>query len=142
MKKTEWVNGNKMLFESKHKTFNRQTNYISTGNVWSNTQHSGYIRAYNDTINPVGEKVEKGHLQDFDLDGFSNLPSNIRSWIKQNVMDNSVILYRFQYYIKSKRIDVGYILTDSNHKYIQTWICKNTQKYWSVIEEAKLYICE
>ena len=46
MREKEWVNGNKMKIETGHKTFDRQTNIISTGNIIANTLWGFFIRPY------------------------------------------------------------------------------------------------
>lgn len=63
--------GMKMLIDSDYKTFNKQTNLITNGNVISNTQYSNYIRV--DYIDY--------DLKYFNIDGFlsefiRNLTSN------------------------------------------------------------------
>ena len=71
--------GMRQIINTPHKTFNKQTNCLdNSGNCLSNTQICFYIRAYNDTINPIGKVVDPGYLQNFDLAQFNNLPGSIK----------------------------------------------------------------
>ena len=63
MKEKQWLNGNKMKINTGHKTFDKQTTYITEGNVLAATQYGSHIRPYNLTLNPVNEKVLPGYLQ-------------------------------------------------------------------------------
>lgn len=136
----KWDNANKMHFDSEHKTFNRQTNLITTGNAIMNTQTSFFVRPYNEAKNPVGEKVEKGAMQDYDLGQFTNLPSEVRDFVKGFAKTKSVILYDFHYYGKGdRRVTVGYVVTDGNHRLVKKW-SYGGYKADSVIDEASKYV--
>lgn len=142
-KKIEWINGNKMRFESKHKTFNRQTNIISTGNIIANTEYGGFIRAHNEVINPVGEKREPGFLQDFDLRPFKEslgISYPIEKKVKEYLKEKAGILYCFFHYSRGKRIIDGYVLTDTDHNYIEFWYRNQHWRSNDAIKEALKYI--
>lgn len=100
-------NGMKMIINTDFKEFNKQTNCISGGNVIANTMHGSYIRPYNETINPVGEEVEKGHLQDFDLKYFS-ISNELRELIKEQ--EKSVCLYEFFIYRNNYKDIIGHLV--------------------------------
>ena len=157
MKAKVWINGNKQLMESGHKTFDRQTNCIGTGNVIANTQYSGYIRAYYDLTNPVGQAREPGYLQDYDLEKFDRLPGHIRQAVKQAAIHDSVILYEWhtwgpQYNDstwrgrvrtgKQTRTIHGYTLTSPGHHFIKTWTTGPTEKSYGIVAEATKYVVE
>ena len=135
MKKYEWINGNKMKFESGFATFDKQTNYISKGAVISNTQYSNYIRG--------------NEFRDYDLKFFYNLPNFIRNIINQ--INYQTILYEFShtsyhedYYTgksKHKIID-GYVLTTTDGHLISKWVLGKTIKSELAVNEAVKYICE
>ena len=135
MKKYEWINGNKMKFESGFKTFDKQTNYISKGAVISNTQYSSYIRG--------------NEFKFYDLELFHNLPNFIRDILNQ--IDYQTILYEFRhisyhedYYTgksKHKIID-GYVLTTTDGHLISKWVLGKTIKSELAVNEAVKYICE
>jgi len=144
MKKIKWINGNKMLFESDHKTFNRQTNCISTGNVIADTQYSGFIRPYNET-ECNGFTNPKGHLQEYDLNWLlKDVPGYVKDWIRKYAKTKSVIAYHFFYRNKERRkIDIGYVVTTPEYKknkLLNKWYAENTQKVRSVLDEAIKYI--
>jgi hypothetical protein len=65
-KKIEWRTPNHMKFESLHKTFDRQADCVSIGNMIGHVQLSGFIRPRNE-IECNGLPFEKGHLQEYDL---------------------------------------------------------------------------
>ena len=135
MKKYEWINGNKMKFESGFATFDKQTNYISKGAVISNTQYSNYIRG--------------NEFRDYDLKLFHNLPNFIRNILNQ--INYQTILYEFShtsyhqdYYTgksKHKIID-GYVLTTTDGHLISKWVLGKTIKSELAVNEAVKYICE
>ena len=140
LKKIEWINGNKMKFESPFKIFNKQTNIISTGNAYANTQTSSFIRPYSEEINPVGEKREKGYLQNWDLNNFNNLPYNVKEDVIEKGKDKSLILYEFHHYNNERKIVDGYVLTDTNYKHIKTYYTNPNYKSEGAVNEASKYI--
>ena len=135
MKKYEWINGNKMKFESGFVTFDKQTNYIGKGAVISNTQYSNYIRG--------------NEFKAYDLKLFKNLPNFIRSIVNQ--INYQTILYEFShtsyhedYYTgksKHKIID-GYVLTTTDGHLISKWVLGKTFKSELAVNEAVKYITE
>ena len=135
MKKYEWINGNKMKFESGFATFDKQTNYISKGAVISNTQYSSYIRG--------------DEFKFYDLELFHNLPNFIRNILNQ--INYQTILYEFShtsyhedYYTgktKHKLID-GYVLTTTDGHLISKWVTGKTFKSELAVNEAIKYITE
>ena len=70
MKEHVWnKTGMKQIINSDYKLFNKQTNYISIGNVISNTQYSSYIRPYKEIKN--GNYIGKeGDFLKFDIKNF------------------------------------------------------------------------
>jgi len=140
MKKITWNNPNKMHFESLHKTFNSQTNVISTGNCVVNTQYSSYIRGYKET-ECNGLVYPEGHLQNYDLEIFS-LRSDIRNYIREKLSGReSGILYWFFYHSKGKRVTIGYILTTAKHFLIKKWYTLYSEKAASALDECCKYVC-
>jgi len=142
MKKIEWIHGNKMLFESEHKSFNNFITYVSTGNVYGDGQTSLYIRPYNE-IECNGFINEKGHLRQYDLNNWNGLPYHITDYIEKVTKDNSVILYKFWYNKNSKQIVLGYVLTrpmKNGYKLLNYWNLTGTQKTESALIECLKYI--
>lgn len=138
LKKSTWDNPNKMHIDTGHKAFDRQTNLITTGNVISNTQLSSYIHPYNEAKNPVGEKVSKGAMQDWDLQWFKNIPSHVEDAIRKSAKTKSVILYEFHHYNGRQKVVDGYVLTTPERKLIGKW--SSSPKYSKIIEEAAKYV--
>jgi hypothetical protein len=137
LKKIEWANPNKMKFESGHKLFDRQTNYLSTGNVIANTQFSSFIRAGNCTVSPVGEHVPEGVLQDFDLNPFKGLPRFIREFIRKVGKDKSVIMYELRHWYGRTKVVDGYVVTDADYKHLKTFYINKRAR--NAVDEALKY---
>ena len=144
MKKIEWINGNKMKFSSLHKTFNKQADCISTGNVIGDVQLSSFIRPYTKT-ECNGFTNEKGHLQDFDLQMFIeyNVPRYIIEEVRTFTKKVSAIFYVFKHYNRGQRIIDGCVLTTPDYKrykLIKKWYCQHNAKSMSALDETIKYI--
>lgn len=146
MEKATWDNPNKMHFDSEYKTFNRQTNVISTGNVIANTQLSGYIRPWKET-ECNGATFPTGNLTKYDLQFFRSIPENIERILYDGSRDESVILYQFRIWNRKTRSyeTVGWVVTDRNYKLLAYNIpCEYGCSYWkrlSAVKECMKYIC-
>ena len=143
MKKITWDNPNKMHFESDFKTFNKQTNLISTGNVIANTQYSNCIRPYGETKNGCFE-MKPGQALNFDLQFFDYIPECIRGLLMDRSRTETYILYQFCTWTNGRKDVFGYILTDINHNFITDCIVncygKSFWKRWSALNECKKYV--
>ena len=147
MKKIKWVNDNRMLFESDHKTFNRQTNIISTGNIIANTVIGQHIRAYTET-ECNGLTRSEGHLRNFDLQGFMrrHIPRRVLQAVKDSTANRSAWLYELLHYNNmglwkdDQRIVHGYVLTSGDHFLIRSFVTGPTWKSRSVVNEATKYL--
>ncbi len=140
MKTKKWINGNKMLFESEHKTFNRQCKYISTGNQIGDTVLSSYVRPFSE-VKCNGITNAKGHLQEYDLNWIlSDLPSGVKNWIREHAKTKGVIAYHFFYMNRKKeRVNIGYVVTDKNYKLLTQWHTRGLKAY-SALNECIKYI--
>lgn len=136
------------IFKSGHKTFDKQTNIITTGNVIANTQISGYVRPKSET-ECNGFIVDPGTLQAFDLKQytFSNLPTKrfcaVRfSKIAAKLADdnNGCIAYKFLHKKGKYAIPHGLIITTIDHKFLWKYIEPRSAKSALVINEAQKYI--
>ena len=124
LKKKTWVNSKKMRLDSDYGDFNRQSVVITTGNVYSSTQKSRYIRPWGkDTW--AGKTYEKGRLMEADMNGFRPIESDvIMNAIYDRGREKDVILYEFflKKYGKEKgkgvKDVIGHVLTDENNKLI------------------------
>ena len=68
MKKAVYDKSGRQIVSSAWKEFNQQTNCISTGNVYANTQYSSFIRPWkekecNGHVNPEGHLVIYSRLK-------------------------------------------------------------------------------
>lgn len=144
MKKVKWVNPNKMFINTGHMAFDRQTNIITTGNIYGNTQTSSYIRAFNETRNPVGEYREPGYLQKFDLAPFFDRdPKNMPLVVKvfgEYMKDQDTILYEFHHWNRNVKIIHGYILTTADHRFLDQIVTGPTYKSYKVLDVCREYI--
>jgi len=111
--------GMKQIVNTGFKTFDKQTNLITNGNVISNTQASSYIRSYHE-IECNGFFKEKGYYQDYDIKPFKKYlkPYQIEM-IKQETKKEGGILYLFYITNKENKLDpIGYILTTRDYYFI------------------------
>jgi len=142
----EWATPNRMKFESEHKTFNRQVDCISSGNVIGHVQLSGYVRPRNET-ECNGFTFEKGHLQEYDLGWLAEkFPNYVKEFIRKldYAEDHSVIAYEFRHWNGRKKIIHGHVVTtggDNGHKVLRKWY-GDRLKSKSVIDEAITYITD
>ncbi len=139
MKTKEWVNPNRMKINSGVKAFDLQTSAISAGNVIGGTQFSSHIRPYDETY-CNGDIYELGHLRRFDLKHFKNLPPTIVKWYENNP-STKTILYQFFHYNGNTKVIHGYVITDTDYKFITKW-CNGRIKSLNVIDECISYITE
>lgn len=87
--------GTRQLIDTGWKTFDRQTNCISTGNVIANTQLSLYIRPYHET-ECNGYTFKPGELLEADLKSFRyRPPDDVMDILRDKGREKSVILYMF-----------------------------------------------
>lgn len=134
-------NGMKMIINSDFKEFNKQTNCISQGNVIANTMYGNYIRPWNETINPVGDVVEEGHLFNFDLQYFS-ISRAMREYIKS--LNREVVLYEIFIYRNGKQDTIGWLIEDKG-RIIDITVANsigNYRKRFSALETVKNIIEE
>jgi len=146
-----WANPNRMVMETGHKTFDRQTNIVGTGNMIANTQHSSYIRPYTETKCWGPDEFPKGHLRNYDLAAFRSMPRNVRKKVESLTETNKVILYEFYHYNAGgwrgmnyqrvdRRITHGYVVTDSNGRLLFKVVTGPTSKSRKVVDEVAKYV--
>ncbi|NIV28280.1 MAG: hypothetical protein GWN58_01840 [Anaerolineae bacterium] len=144
MKAIEWRDPNTMVFESGHKTFDRQVGFISPGNVISPHQLSKHVRAYAD-IHCNGFTRPPGHLRDFDLGWFDStgLPGHMRRWLKRATQEQGAWVYRFCHFNSDgRRVVHGWVVTSDgpNKTLLRKFYTGPTYKSWWVIDEAAKYV--
>lgn len=152
-KKTVWLNGNKMLIESGHKTFDRQTNIITHGNAVANTEFGSYVRPSSE-LECNGFMNAHGHLQDYDLKPFEQFGLTGKSWMWEEIVkriDASYggILYAFFHRLDHVQLSTngnllvhGFALTDKKHGYLWSVTVGRTAKSTRVLEECLKYVCD
>lgn len=113
--------GMKQIIDSGWKEFDMQTNCITTGNAYCNTQTSGFIRPFNET-ECNGLSFSKGHLMNFDMKQFQKfgIPENISEILRNSEREDSVILYMFFVRDKGRVKPFCWVVTDRNYKLIDT----------------------
>lgn len=119
-------NGMKMIINTGFKTFDKQTNCITRGNVIANTMSGWHIRGYNET-ECNGLHFKKGELQEKDLSVYSTCISkrqldDLLSYVDTN---RSFYIYDLHYLSKGKyndkHIDFAFIIEqDNKYHYILT----------------------
>lgn len=110
-------------FDSDWKTFNKQSNLIATGCVWSNTQHSNYIR-------PWRENGDAGI--EFDLEYFSSykIPKQIEDYIRNKMRNRSIILYMFFTTRENRHEPFLWVVTDTDHRLIYRQTVTGYRRQW------------
>ena len=150
MKTKEWLNPNHMLINTGHKTFDKQCECLSTGNVYGTCQYSSFIRPRTAT-ECNGFSNPEGHLRDFDLQHFRD---GLRSWpyVLQCILEatetQQCILYeirswthdRRSFHANKRKIIHGYILTDTNHKRIKVFITGRSWKSTQIMGVVQEYV--
>ncbi len=137
-RETIWRDGNHQLFESGHKTFDRQVDCVSTGNVIGHVQLSSHIRPYAET-ECNGRVWQSGHLRAFDLKNWQ-LPCHVRQCVLDMTEINAVWLYEFRHWRGEEKIVHGYVITNYEHDLLDYFITGPTYKSELVIHEAITYI--
>ena len=92
-------NGKRQIVDTGWKEFDRQTNYITTGNAICSTQLSAYIRPWSETeCNDISFKP--GELLEYDLRPFlaDGLPDDIKEVLRFKGRTCQRILYMFGTY--------------------------------------------
>ena len=143
----EWVTPNRMRFESLHRTFNRQVDCISIGNVIGHVQLSGYIRPRNETeCNHF--TFEKGHLQEYDLNWLlKDFPYYVKEFVRtlDYAESHTTIGYEFRLWRGAQKTVIGYVVTagaDAGHKLLKQWVVGRDWRAGSVVSEAIKHITD
>lgn len=144
MKKIVWHDRDHMVFESGHKTFDRQVDLITPGNVIGAVQFSGYIRPYTETSCGPNDRVP-GYFRDYDLEWWidvADIPPKILNFVVGVTESSPVILYEFHHYLHDRRVTHGYVITTTGHQLLKSFVTGPTYKSRWVIKEAIKYITE
>ncbi|MBO7695721.1 MAG: hypothetical protein J6T10_24085 [Methanobrevibacter sp.] len=110
--------GTRMLIDTGYRRFDKQTNYVSYGNVISNTQYSMYIRDKFET-ECNGSNCETGELRNFDLEYFTKyFDNNMKEFFNQ--FFGRCCLYEFSVYNKknNQREVIGWLVFDYSHTHL------------------------
>lgn len=123
-----------------HRSFDAKIDYVGTGNVISNVQHSAFIRAASNTW-CNGFSWSPGVLRDADLKSFRQLPHHIRRRILEATQDEQAILYMFRHRQVDRQADRevvhGYVLTrdqEGQYERLGHWVTGPTAKSHDIIE--------
>lgn len=148
MKTLTYRTPNRADIHTGHSTFDRQCDGMTTGNVIGNTQFSFYIR-HASQLECNGYTTVPGHLRDYDLEHFKDLPRHVRDAVLSYTTDITAILYEIRHWVGSKRQDTrrkivhGYILTlgyDGGYQLIHRFFTRHTEKSYAILRECILYL--
>jgi len=148
-KKAVWApGGNRMIVETGHKTFDRQTNCISPGNITANTMTGWACRAWNTPANPFGEPCRPGEMQHYDVRIW---PEQVRQMCQKLFDTRDGWVYEFFHYNRpdnsyrrmgrATKIVHGYIFADHDDKYLDYLCTGPTYKSESLLAEMQKYVC-
>jgi len=147
MRKIEWENPNKMKINTGHKTFDKQTNIISTGNIVANTLNGACIRAYTDNHNGFEDRP-LGYLQNWDLTkNFNeNIPTCMRDHVSMADRESKHILYKVRHFNRDREIIHGYILTkgrDNDYEHVKTYCSRaGYDSSYEILFTVRDYLCK
>lgn len=136
-----------MTFQCAHTGFAAAINdpnsgYLGTGNVVSNTQHSTFVRAYNDTSRN-GWEVPEGRLRDFDLSLFAGIiPSPVAAKVRALTTCKPVILYRFRHHAGRRVTEHGWLITTTDHVELARFVTGPTHKSADVLRAVATYLTQ
>lgn len=139
-KEYQWNRRGNQIFQSGYSTFDKQTNYIGTGNVISNTQVSSFIRPYCET-KCNGFDFNPGELLQSDLRVYSKMPNKARDILINKDRTEGYIYYQF--YVSGE--PTFWIITDKNHGFISRGINythRSVNKIIMASDEVMKYICK
>jgi len=142
MKHKEWINGNKMLMETAHKTFNKQCRCISTGNQIGDCVVSTFVRPRSETeCNKYVFPEEELFRYDLKLYGENVEMTEVREYLYDYCKDKGAIVYKifFRDY-QGRKMTFGYIVTDTKHNLLRKFYHNHHYKTVSVIDECALYV--
>lgn len=148
MKKRIWnKSGMKQIINSGWKLFDKQTNVITTGNVYANTQLSSYIRPWKET-QCNGITYNEGYLMKYDLQQYwrflSYVPKRIMNVLKDKERTESIILYMFFTTTNDRIFPFCFVLTDYSHNLIDYSVVRGYKqsycKRFRAAQEAISYI--
>lgn len=134
-----------MTFVCDHLGFTRAANhptsgYIGRGNVWSDVQTSGYVRAHTQTT-CNGMTFPQGHLRNTDLDLFKpNVPRRVLLHVCAYTQRSRAILYHFFHFQGRDKVEHGWIATDDAHRLLGQWITGPTWKSGAVIDACRRHL--
>ena len=148
MKKHIWKRGgNRVVMDTGNKTFDRQCDGFSTGNVCGTIQFSWYIRPESET-ECNGYQFAIGALRASDLNHFNRIPNWVRNKVEELTKNQPAILYEIRHFISDgngghKKIIHGYILTTGhadNYRFLYQWHIANNYKSNNILEIAREYL--
>lgn len=121
--------GNQVI-DTGFKRFDKETNYISYGNIIANTIYGNYIRPYNEVKNG-GYIGKPGDFLKYDMQHFKNIPQTIRKILEDKERKESYCLYELFTHPDGNREVFGYILHDRDRRLITcSTVCCGNQSYW------------
>ncbi len=147
MERLKWINSGKCDINTGFKAFDKQCDTICTGNAYTNTQRSWYIRPYNE-CECNGQTFEPGELLEKDIQSLGrikNLPS-LPYYVQKNLFDENrtenICLYVFGTYKDGEFYAFNIIWTDRCGKLISYMVLGSgySNKYYDKYLDATLKI--
>ena len=138
--------GTKQIVSTGWKEFDRQTNCLTAGNAFCNTQYSMSIRPWKQT-NCDSLTFPEGKLMARDLSYYSRfrIPEKIEKLLKDKNRDESVTLYMFFTLNRDKHVQpFCWAVTDRSHNLLDKQVVfahrQNWRKRLNAANEALQYI--
>ena len=137
MKQLRWISPNKCDINTGYKKFDNQCDTICTGNAYTSTQRSWYIRPWNECECYHKTDFNPGELLEHDLKslGISNIATRINNQMRETIFsekrEEQVLLYAFGTYNKQLFEPFGWVLTDACGKLIAYCVDRQSQGYYA-----------
>ncbi len=134
-----WKNPNKQDLTTGNVTFDRANKAIMRFQCVGDTQVGFSVRAYNDTTMPNGDPTKPGHLQDFDLKYFPEMPGDVRAFVRSEARDKSLMVHQFFHYRGQRKVIHGYLIVRDN-VVIRGFCTSGRAKSYMVLDAVAPYV--
>lgn len=139
MFKPEIINPNKMRIETSNKSFDRYCKWLSPCAVLSQGHVALWVRPRAVTT-CNGQVFEVGHLFEFDMKSFRDLPHSYRQALAR--MPEDVLLHELFHYRGERKVVHGWVVVSKAGKVVAKWNNTGKPKSQVVLDYAAKCVAE